>query len=242
MKSRFSVLSTTGAFLAMAFSNLSYAQSKAPDVVGIKLGMSVDEVRAAIKAHDPNMIIVEWASWNARPGVPASLAKIRGCIDPVKGTPKLYQACRDLVEVTFGHMSKKALFLHRELDMGDSTLQQVAIDSLESKYGSPTYKNIRPNQPVTQFQWAFTPAGAPVEGVACAVGDASGLEDGQVKKQCGTVVGALLYAGKGALARRFIVDVYQNQRFVDEGALFNAAVKANQEQTEGAAKGNKIKL
>ena len=29
---------------------------------------------------------------------------------------------------------------------------------------------------------------------------------------------------------------------MDESALFNAAVKANQDETESAAKGNKVKL
>jgi hypothetical protein len=236
------VLSTVVASLALVFSTALHAQPKATDVVGIKLGMSVDEVRAAIKAHDPNMIVVEWASWNARPGVPASLAKLRGCIDPVKGTPKLYWACRDLVEVTFGHMSKKALFLHRSLDTGDSTLQQAVFDSLQGKYGRPTFQVPSQTQFPTQIQWTYTPAGAPVESLSCAIADSSGLESGQFRPQCGTVVSALVYSGNGTLARRFIIDVYQNQGWMEESALFNAAVKANQDQIENAAKGNKVKL
>ena len=242
MKIWFSVLSTAVACLALSLSSAVQAQPKATDVVGIKLGMSVEEVRAAMKAHDPNMIFVEWASWNARPGVPASLAKVRGCIDPVKGTPKLYWACRDLVEVTFGHLSKKALFLHRSLDLGDSSLQQNVVDSLEAKYGKPSFKVPSQTQFPTQIQWAFTPTGAPVANMSCSIGDTSGLEAGQFRPQCGTVVGALVYSGNGALARKFIIDVYQNQGWMDESALFNAAVKANQDEIERAAKSNKVKL
>ncbi|SFM26005.1 hypothetical protein [Rugamonas rubra] len=111
------------ALVTLGLSGPSFGQAKTTDIVGLKLGMSPDEARAAVKAHDAAIKVVDMASWNARPGVPASLAKIRGCTSTVPNGP-----CKDEIVVTFGHLSKKALFVTRVLKLGNGVLHQAAAD------------------------------------------------------------------------------------------------------------------
>lgn len=232
MKNRKFLLTAAAALAALALAGPSFGQAKATDIVGLKLGMSPDEVRAALKAHDATMKIVDLASWNARPGVPASLAKIRGCSSAIPNGP-----CKDEIVVTFGHLSKKALFLTRVLKLGNGVLQQAAVDSLVEKYGQPTFRS-SPNS----LLWTYTTTGAPLGSTECAVSAQSPIESITPQPQCGRSTSANILAGPGALAAEIHVATYEAKRLTDERALLVAAVKAYQEEIERAAKGNKVKL
>jgi len=66
--------------MATGLSSAALAQTQSDDIVGVKLGMTADEVRAALKAHDPAMKVIDYAKRNARPGVPASLARFLAAV------------------------------------------------------------------------------------------------------------------------------------------------------------------
>lgn len=232
LKNKKFLLAIVVAVTTLGLSGQSFGQAKATDIVGLKLGMSPDEARAALKAHDATMKIADLASWRAQPGVPASIAKIRGCSSAVPDGP-----CKDEIVVTFGHLSKKALFVTRVLKVGNGVLHQAAVDSLIQKYGQPTFRG-SPNS----LLWTYTAAGAPVGNTECAVSAQSPIESVTPKPQCGTATSANILAGPGALASEIHVATYEGQRLVDERALLVAAVKAHQEEIERAAKGNKVKL
>ncbi|WGG53227.1 hypothetical protein [Rugamonas sp. DEMB1] len=232
MKTTKYLLTAAVALATFGVSGPSFGQAKTTDIVGLKLGMSPDQARAALKAHDATMKVVDMASWNARPGVPASLAKIRGCSSTVPNGP-----CKDEIVVTFGHLSKKALFVTRVLKLGNGVLHQAAVDSLVEKYGKPTFSS-----DPSSLLWAYTTAGAPLGNMECAVSAQSPIESVTPRAQCGTVTYSGIIAGQGALAAEIHVASYEGKRLVDERALLVAAVKAHQEEIERAAKGNKVKL
>ncbi|MBJ7313619.1 hypothetical protein ACFOLJ_27090 [Rugamonas sp. CCM 8940] len=232
MKNTKFLLTAAMALATLGLAGPSFGQAKAVDIVGLRLGMSPDEARAALKSHDATMKIVDLASWNARPGVPASLAKIRGCSSPAPNGP-----CKDEIVVTFGHLSKKALFITRVLKLGNGVLHQGAVDSLIGKYGQPTFRGSP-----SSLLWAYTTAGAPLGNMECAVSAQSPIESVTPRPQCGTATSSNIIAGPGALASEIHVATYEGQRLLDERALLVAAVKAHQEEIERAAKGNKVKL
>lgn len=225
---------------ALGMSAPAFAQLKARDIAGVKLGMSIDEVRAAMKAHDPAMQVIDMATWNAKPGVPASLAKIRGCNSPKGGAPTEDSSCKDVIEVTIGQMSKKAIFVTRVLKTGDTVIYQNAIDSLIGKYGTPTYRGSGMQE--GSMYWSYAPDGKPITSNECGISTASSIENVTLRPQCAVSVGAYVERGVGALASAIRLTLLETQRVADEREQFGAARKAYQDEVERNAKGSKIKL
>lgn len=224
--------------LVMSASNFACGAEKPSDIVGIKLGMTADQVRASLKAHDPNMKIIDYASWKAAPGVPASLAKIRGCGTPMPGGVGPYDICKDMIDISFGHVSKKALFIKRQVRFDSNTMLVKNVnDSIFAKYGTPTYKS---NESFS-FLWAYTPEGSPINNTECAISDMN-LPFPDYRAHCGNVFSASVRPGAGGFALEMWTNLYQSKLFFDEQAAFNNAVNADRADKEKAAKENKVKL
>lgn len=220
----------------LSTANPVWAADKPSDIVGIKLGMTADQVRAALKAHDANMKIVDYASWKAAPGVPASLAKIRGCGTPMPGGVGPYDVCKDTIDVSFGHISKKALFITRQLRFDRNTmLVKNVVDSLAEKFGAPTF--IRDT---TQIQ-AYGADGAAIKNLDCAISDMN-LPFAEHRAHCANVYSAYIRQAAGNFATEMFVNIYQSKLFFEEQAAFNNAVNADRTEKEKAAKENKVKL
>lgn len=219
------------------------SQLKANDIAGLILGMSVEEVRASLKAHNPAMQVVDEAQWKAAPGVPVSLAKISGCVpyngplanDP--GGPR----CLDRIEVTIGHMQKKALFIARIIKLGTSLLMQNALDSTIEKYGTPPYRSREPSG--EQLVWSYTLNGVPLNSLQCAVSAYTDPADlSRRDSDCSLGLNVSIIQGTGNFASKIALSLYDYRLWAEEQNLFNAAVKAHQQGLERDAQGNKIKL
>ncbi len=221
---------------ALSVTNPVWAAEKPSDIVGVKLGMTADQVRMALKAHDPNMKIVDYASWKAAPGVPASLAKIRGCGTPMPGGVGPYDVCKDAVDVSFGHISKKAIFIKRQVRFDNNTiLVKNVVDSLVEKFGAPSFTRD------TSHIWAYGTDGAAIKSIDCAISDLN-LPFAEHRAYCANVYSAYIRQGAGNFATEMHVNIYQSKLFFDEQAAFNNAVNADRADKEKAAKENKVKL
>lgn len=224
--------------LVMSASNFAFAGEKPSDIVGIKLGMTADQVRATLKTHDPNMKIVDYANWKAAPGLPASLAKIRGCGTPMPGGVGPFDICKDMVDISFGHASKKVIFIKRQVRFDNNTmLAKNIVSGLTEKFGAPTQQN----KENTYMLWAYNQDGSAINTNECGISDLN-LPFAEHRSHCANVYAASIRYGAGAFATEMSTNIYQSKLFFDEQTAFNNAVNADRADKEKAAKDNKVKF
>lgn len=127
------------------------------DIVGLRLGMTPDEVRQAIREHDKNFKVNEQQA--SLQGLPGStfLSQVAGGLDK-----RLPIGPLDSIGVHFPpppHKSQ-AMFIHRftGFEQGNQPLITAIQDALIKKYGTPSF--IREHAGETLLMWGFDPSGA----------------------------------------------------------------------------------
>jgi hypothetical protein len=150
------------------------------------MGMTPDQVRAAIKAYDPQMKISDHSTYQERPGIPASVAVIRACGAGPAKLPTTEGPCPEEIRVQFGQMTKVAYFIRRTAKTalysgkeGTPFYQEKVIASLVEKYGSPTIPKAgkRPFETFDLEHYAFAADGTPYKQSVCP---SPGRDDNEV--------------------------------------------------------------
>ena len=223
-------------FLGIVFSSTAFAQTKPiDDVVGIRLGMSAAEVRAAIKAHDPEMSIKDATKWEARPGIPASLASIEAC----KSKAHVIN-CIEKISVNFGQASKKAYFIHRNVSFNGEALHQTVVDSILKKYGKPTFPSSTTGPDMYRWLYDARDNGLANNNSGCVP---SGQPPAVVHKGCGVSVDVYVPKTKGtALADTLWINVFDHRLLMENIAKEKADALEFQEKRENRAKTGKVSL
>ncbi|MGZ5799370.1 MAG: hypothetical protein ACXWJZ_01925 [Burkholderiaceae bacterium] len=220
--------------LGIVFSSTAFAQAKlVDDVVGIRLGMSAEQVRSAIKAHDPEMKFKDAGTWEARPGVPPSLASIEGC----KAKPHVTY-CIEKIAVWFGQASRKAYYIHRDMSFYGEVLHQTAVDSILKKYGDPNYKADSNNY---IYRWLYDTSDIEIKNpnTRCI---SSGSPPAVVHPGCGITIDAYIPKTKGALADTMWINVFDHRLLMENIAKVKAQGQEFQKNKENQAKNGKVNL
>lgn len=109
------------------------------DIVGIRTGMSPDEVRAAMKAHNPNLTIAQTQVSYNLPGNQHTPNFISGVVGSLPATQKNYGYREpDVVYAAFsGHPRTRAVFIWRQTTFPDnqSPNRETILAALREKYG-----------------------------------------------------------------------------------------------------------
>ena len=119
------------------------AEGQAFDIVGIKPGMSYDEVREAVKKHDPSMLTrysdTKWVSNITRQPTTIATMTFKKC--SAKNSNGL--GCDEEIQVTFGQTKKVAYSITRE-SRNVTARRDELVSAFQAKYkinGTPLYKN-----------------------------------------------------------------------------------------------------
>ncbi|MBA2960526.1 hypothetical protein HZF09_00250 [Ramlibacter sp. CGMCC 1.13660] len=160
-----------GLFIATA-SFAVHAEPTKPDqfdVVGVRFGMTVDEAKAALKAHDARIVITDEATFKEQPGLRGGgIAAVKGCIADQKNP------CREQITVHFGQSTKQAYSIVRFVLNNEDSAQQAVVDGLKKKYGAPFIgaKDIRNDGGNLWGGLVYSPKGERLPTANCPPGDA----------------------------------------------------------------------
>lgn len=155
------------AVFSAASSTCAIAQMKNEDILGIKLGMTAEQVRAVVKSQNPAMRTRDAAKYQDQPGLPSSVAVIQFCEGPPSPD---FTSCSDEIAVTIGQATHKVWHIHRSVWLTRPKLKGVPpenilvksiVDSIIDKYGAPT--NSRPIRE-DLFNWSYDNSNKPTSG------------------------------------------------------------------------------
>lgn len=220
------------ALVTTAATGVAHAQLKNPDIVGLKIGMTPDEVRAVLKKHAPEMDVKETSSWQPSPGVPASLAVLTGCLEPQRA------GCRETINVTFTQFSKRAYHIYRNNYFPEKAqpLWADVRNAVIEKYGEPHAGSLR-DQP----RWGFDTSGKPNK-LCIGAGSSQaplnptpGLRGG-APADCGLSAGAYIAPAGNNLAALISVGLLNEQLLVEDLKTLDATVKAHQQGVQDKAR------
>lgn len=183
------------------------------DILGIKPGMSVAEVKTAMTAHDPKMKVSE-VSFAASPlGFPAGgVAIVQGC---GAGPANLPFDCAEKIEAHFGRTGKVAYFVRRQVSTQEKLSFEKVIESIVGKYGRPF---LHQSQNPLGFAgvWAWDDKDQKVVRVSrCEPG-----EHASSRPDCG------ITAGVSATTTQFSLEVTDHRIKLKEALVQEAARKA----------------
>jgi hypothetical protein len=230
------------AFSILACYDVASAEEKKPDIIGVQLGMSPDEVRAALKKQDPNMKVLDFNQWQAKGGVPSSLAVIRGCtggapMDAGMGT------CTDRIDVMFGQATKKAINISRDLEGKDQILVSNVISSLAEKYGPPTQQFSKNS---SRFEWIYDVNGKPTAGTSsseegkCQAADIA--PPSMINLNCGLAISATAVSLNTKYLHKLQVRMYDARLVKEERQTFSKLLQENDKNKVEILKNTKPKL
>lgn len=104
------------------------------DVVGIKFGMSPDQVLAALKKNSAETAVLAKMSYKAGPGNKEGVASLSTCDRPLD-TKSLTAKCTDEITIAFTAGTQEAFYIRRRVAYGGKLRQQDLKAALEKKYG-----------------------------------------------------------------------------------------------------------
>ncbi len=147
-----------------ARANLAYGSvtvSPKADIVGLRLGMTADEIRLELRNHSKEMRITEErGTLTDLPGV-SFVRRVLGSLE--RGGPN---GPMDAIGVHFPPPPSKpvAIFIDRwtGFEEGKQPLFSSMRDGLVKKYGTPSL--VRESGPKTYMTWAFRPSGDQIVG------------------------------------------------------------------------------
>lgn len=125
---------------AVLSSSLAMAQPKAVDTVGMRLGMSLQEINAAVARHDAALEVVS-VEQMAQPGVPAAFTTLyawaRGlCSVGEGGSRTCKRTPPELLAVKFGRLTGRAYQVAREVNLSTPVKADELFAALKAKYGA----------------------------------------------------------------------------------------------------------
>jgi hypothetical protein len=152
-------LVSIAAFAALYATGRAQSQFKDPskfDIVGVRLGMTVDEVEAAIRADGSMPHIKRWEWQSEMGGKPYNQAISAATNDmgPNAG------AGSHMLVVFTETGGNRAYEINRELYFDSVAPLDVTVKQAIEKYGTPSPP--RPFVPPNQIYWVFDPAGRPI--------------------------------------------------------------------------------
>ena len=185
-----------GFVLAVGYASLAsaFAQGlpESFDVMGVKMGMTVDQVRSVVKSENPKLTLLQEYNFKPQPGVPGGgVAQLKYC-DRSSGTD-----CSDALTVSFGQTTKVAHYIYRYLKTNGTTSQSAMQSSVTAKYGVSHESSV--NKGMTLGYWSFTDAGAKYPKKVpnpCGAGDSYGPSP-VTTAGCGLAIMTTVYAVAG---------------------------------------------
>lgn len=104
------------------------------DVVGIKFGMSPDQVLAALKKNSAETAVLAKMTYKAGPGNKEGVASLSTCDRPLD-TRSLTAKCTDEITIAFTAGTQEAFYIRRRVAYDGKLRQQDLKTALEKKYG-----------------------------------------------------------------------------------------------------------
>lgn len=104
------------------------------DVVGIKFGMSPDQVLAALKKNSAETAVLAKMTYKAGPGNKEGVASLSTCDRPLD-TRSLTAKCADEITVAFTAGTQEAFYIRRKVAYDGKLRQQDLKEALAKKYG-----------------------------------------------------------------------------------------------------------
>lgn len=213
------------------------------DILGMKLGMSVEEIQAAIKAHNPALKITmtKIPITNVNDGTGARLM-VSTFVQVASQTDPRARDFREFIAVAFtATQPGRAFYIGRKtkFPVGQQPLMDNTVQQLREKYGPETSSAFRGN---TAFNWMFDKAGkrfnAACGGGPGAISYGSNLfaDAGLVTPriywpQCGIELAASLEPqGNTNLLSELVEQLVGDSIAVDDIQKFIAEAKAEQER------------
>jgi hypothetical protein len=104
------------------------------DIVGIKFGMSPDQVLAALKKNSAETAVLAKMTYKAGPGSKEGVASLSTCDRPLD-TRSLTAKCADEITIAFTAGTQEAFYIRRKVAYDGKLRQQDLKAALEKKYG-----------------------------------------------------------------------------------------------------------
>lgn len=176
-----------------------------PDIVGVRIGHTIEQARRAIQTHNAGLVTGEAASKKVQGNKSPSVILFAGTADDIrarKGFGYLGRDFGEFIQVTLGKATEKAYYVARRV--GDRAQERIPMknfeDALIAKYGTPSRRHV--SAMAGSMRWETFPGGTvrPMQ-QSCDVG---GLEtapselNGVPLKECGVIVTATWHADKNA--------------------------------------------
>jgi hypothetical protein len=149
------------AFAALYATARAQSQAKDPskfDIAGVRLGMTVDQVEAAIRADGSMPHIKRW-EWQSEIGGKPYIQAISAATNDAG--PYAYAGSHMLVVFTETE-GNGAYVINRELYFDSIAPLDVTVKQAMEKYGTPPPQGTQPAHVPGQIRWVFDPAGKPV--------------------------------------------------------------------------------
>jgi len=235
-------------FLVFLSSGVAVAENTPEnfDVLGIKMGMTVDQVRSAIKAANPKFTMYNEFTYKAQPGLAGGgIARIEYCDNP-KSNSLVGGPCNDGddLAVEFGQSSKTANFIFRNVKTNGTVTQQSVRSSLLGKYGSP-HKTIVDTDKNLSVQYRYSDSGALYKktDIDCNASDSVQSSPKQTTRGCGLSIDIGVYSQKANLNDRFKIlatDHILMMKEIEASKLAKGAVDAENLKKAKAAPAPKL--
>ncbi len=232
--------------IAAAVPTAAYSQP-APDILTIRLGAPVAEVRTVLQrlgqdeAKKPQLRMGQ-VNWTASPGVPASIAALHVTAGPTGGFQYFSVDYDEYVQVGFGQVTQKAFYVARR--WGNRHRNPMLLVDLEKgllqKYGKPH------RQFPGQMHWEFLSDGKPATPQdMCGRSEVAGqgfFEMTQGPSQrCGLVMHVLYAAAqaKPDAVYTFYIGMYDHRLHVED---IRAAEEQERKHKQGQSEKTKQEL
>lgn len=118
----------------MALPSWAVPTNEEVDVVGIKFGMSPDQVMAALKKNSAETAVLSKMTYKAGPGNKEGIASFQTCDRPLD-KKELAPKCADEISVAFTAGTQEAFYIRRKVAYDGKLRQPDLRAALEKKYG-----------------------------------------------------------------------------------------------------------
>lgn len=148
--------------LSLLFSSVPRAESPSIDVLGVRLGMPLDEAIEQLKTRHPEMQVgkSEQRFTVARRSTPF---RVNGSLMAPGKTGGRYLRESVVLEAVPGPEPSVVTAIHRLTQYSDAPLAfKTAVEAIKQKYGEPADELASGTNSVT-FTWVYDPAGVPIK-------------------------------------------------------------------------------